>query len=124
MEVDEWGIVKGVLEEIGDIGHLIAAQTQTARETWSARVGKARRQRTRGAGHWVLWHTGVEVFHHVSHICEGAVMEEEPAVLELPHRRGAELEGVAVTAGNLPPSVIDEVGIISRQPVQGLDRVV
>src|SRR6267154_2768373 len=56
----------------------------------AARVGKARRQRTRGAGDRVLWHPGVEVFNHISHSCEAAAMEEEPAAPELPHRRGAE----------------------------------
>jgi len=51
-------------------------------------------------------------------------MEEELAAPELPQRRRTELEGVAVTARNLPPSIIDEVGIMSRLPVQGLDRVI
>ncbi len=51
-------------------------------------------------------------------------MEEELAALKLPHRGGAERVEVAVKARNLIPSGIDEVGIISRQPVQSLDRVV
>src|SRR5260370_38127592 len=124
MELDEGGMIEAVLQEIGDILHFSLGEAQSGRGTWSTRVGKARRQRTRGAGHWVLWHTGVEVFHYVSHVCEGAVMEEEPAALELPHRCGAELVDVAVTARNLLPSIIDEVRILSRQPVQCLDQVV
>jgi hypothetical protein len=51
-------------------------------------------------------------------------MEEEPAALELPHRVGAELVDVAVKARNLIPARIDEVGIISREPIQGLERMV
>ena len=51
-------------------------------------------------------------------------MEEEAGVLELAQRQHAELEGVAVAAGDFPPSVVAEVRIVSPHGVQGLERVV
>ena len=124
IEVHERGIVEAVLDEVGEIVHLIVAQAQAARRARSARVGEPGRQRARGAGLCVLRHTGVEIPHHVLHARERAVVEEESGVLELPQRQHAELEGVAVADRDFPPAVIAEVGIVSRRAIQGLERVV
>ncbi len=62
-----------VLEEVGEILHLIAGETQTTRRARSARKRKAGRERTRSAGLRVLRHTGVEVLHHVLRLSERAV---------------------------------------------------
>src|SRR5260370_7953642 len=103
MEVEGWGMEKGVIQEIGDSVYFILGEPQTARGTWPARVGKARRQRTGGAGHRVLRHTGVEVFHHVSHTGERAVMEKEPSALERAHRRWSALYTAASTPAHTTP---------------------
>ena len=124
IEVHERRIVEGVLDEVGEIVHLIVTQAQAAWRAGPAGVREAGRERARRGGLRVLRHTGVEVPHHVLDARERAVMEKESGVPELPQRQRAELEGVAVADRDFPPALIEEVRIVPRRAIQGLERVI
>src|SRR4051795_6456956 len=72
----------------------------------------------------MLWHTGIEILHHVPDFRERAIVEKRACVLELPQRHHAEFEGVVIVESNLLPSLVVEIGIIPHQPSQCLERVV
>ena len=97
--LDEGGIVQRILEEVGEIIHLVVAQAEARLRTWSAGVCEPRRERGRGAGRGVLRHAGVEVLHHIPDLRERAVVEEGPGVLELTQRQAAELERIVRVCG-------------------------
>jgi hypothetical protein len=47
-------------------------------------------------------------------------VKECAGILELPQRQDAELEGIAIFEGNLLPTFVMEIRIISREPAQRL----
>src|SRR3954468_18888314 len=119
----ERGIVEAVLDEVDEIVNLIIAQAQAARRSSTAWLREPARQRSRRSCLGVLRHTGVEIPDDVSHAREQAVVKKEPRVFELPQGQDPELERIAVTACDFPPSIVAEVGILSGGDIQGLERV-
>src|ERR1051325_8452586 len=109
--LDEGGIVQSILDEVGEILHLVVAQAEARLRTWSTRVREPGRERERGAGDGILRYADIKVLHHVPNGRERTVVEECARVLELAQRHDAELKHVVLVVGDLfPARVLGVVG--------------